>query len=132
MKQFKFLALILLAVIVIPSCNKDDNDSKSKTDLLTSAAWKYVDFKIAGASVLEDCQKDDAITFSTNFSFIFNPGSLKCDPSDVIENGTWSFSSDEKNLIIDGDNSTIVTLSSTSLVITSVSSGFPIEISFKH
>ncbi|MBK7809792.1 MAG: lipocalin family protein [Saprospiraceae bacterium] len=132
MKQFKFLLFILLASIIIPSCSKDDNDSKSNTDLLTSAPWKYVDFKVAGMSLLEDCQRDDIITFSKDFNSVFNPGTMKCDPSEVIEAGTWSFSADEKSLIIDGDSATIASLTSTSLVLTQIESGFVVEISLQH
>ncbi len=60
------------------------------------------------------------MTFAINGTYTSNPGAIKCDPSEAIYTGTWALSSDEKYLIMDGDNATIIALTETRMVLSVV------------
>jgi len=117
MTQFtKKAAMVILSVAVMAGCKKDDNKSKSKTELLTSGSWKQtsvyfspaVDFDGDGheenevINLYPPCSKDDLLTFKTNGTAVSDEGASKCDPSDpqVIETTNWKFSDDETKILI--------------------------------
>ncbi len=85
----KLALLVVIFVIALSACNKD----KSKTDLLTSAPWKYVNPD-------EPCNADDIITFKDDNSFSQTAGSKKCDFDLGDLSGSWKFLSDETELEI--------------------------------
>jgi hypothetical protein len=110
------IAIFLIACITIPisSCSKDDDDDgPSRTELLTSAPWKYqaasinpgIDADLDGfldtdlLTLLGDCFKDDLTTFLTGGVGELDEGPTKCDDSDPqTVPFTWSISSDGKRL----------------------------------
>lgn len=99
------------------SCNKD-GASKSKKDILTSHQWKYLSLKINGVpEALLDCEKDDFVRFEVNGTYTYNPTTVKCNNYDVIDNGIWSMSSDEKNITVDGTTSQILELTNSRFVV---------------
>ena len=118
MKSFKYFFLLVIALtIAVTSCKKDAV-TKSKKELLTSNQWKYLSSKTNGvADVLDACEKDDFVIFSSNGTYTYNPTTIKCDPSETIQTGNWTLSSDEKTLSIDGDEATIVELTESRLVV---------------
>ena len=95
MKVLSLLSL-LSTVLILGSCQKDDSTNtttKTKTELITLKAWKYNDAKIdtdnngtgdqaIPAGVIEPCQTDNAITFTTNGSGTIDEGPTKCDAGD--------------------------------------------------
>lgn len=121
MKIFKYLVLISIAItIAVSSCNKDSG-SKSKKDILTSHQWKIYSYKENGVAVaLDNCEKDDFVKFEINGTYTFNPTTVKCNVSDVIENGIWSLSGDEKSIIIDGTSSSLLELTDSRLVVKTI------------
>ena len=112
-RLINLVILMLLALaLTIPSCKKDETNL-SKKEMLTAKSWKILSSKTNGiAETFDDCQKDDFLTFATNGNYTFNPGTIKCDAIETIETGTWTLSSDEKFLIVDGESITIIELSS--------------------
>lgn len=107
----KALSFALIAsVMVLSSCQKEgsagSNSPKTKTELITSAAWKYKEAKIdtnndgigdvaVPAGVIESCQTDNTITFSTGSGTV-NEGATKCDATDPQTIPfTWSFTNNE-------------------------------------
>jgi len=128
MKSIKYLVLFVFALtLTITSCKKDE-DSKSKKELLTSKSWIMLSSKTNGeANVLDDCIKDDILTFSSTGTWTYNPATIKCDSEEMIDTGTWSLSSDEKYLIMDGFNVTIVELTESRFVFSSVSDKYNTE-----
>jgi glutamine cyclotransferase len=110
-RLFTVVFLILFAfTVVVTSCKKDDSNL-TKKEMLTAKSWKLLSSKSNGvADVIEDCQKDDFITFTASGTYTFNPGTNKCYTEDVIESGTWALSSDEKYLIVDSDSASLVEL----------------------
>jgi|SRR5665647_2350467 len=123
MKKLTFLIFLLTIVlsIVITSCKKDAA-SISKKELLTSNQWKFLSSKTNGvADVIDNCEKDDFTIFSSNGTYAWNPTTVKCDPSETIQNGTWTLSSDEKTLTLDDvDVATILELTGSKLVISTI------------
>jgi hypothetical protein len=94
MKYYVF-ALVSIGFIVF-SCNKDDDDKKddasTKVQLMTSATWKYDTAAIGDNNgkpvsplppgAIENCEKDNIITFKSDSTGTLNEGTTKCDPGD--------------------------------------------------
>ena len=100
-----FLLLVFALALTIPSCKKD---AKTATEILTSKSWKMTSFKINSVELIEDCDKDDFITFLAGGTYTYNVGTTTCYDGDVNYDGTWSLSADEKTLTVDGVGATVV------------------------
>ncbi len=103
MKQFKRLALAtLLFALAFSSC-KDDDESKSATDMLTGGgtrSWKEQSKTVNGvAKAIDSCDADDKTTFTkSGNTFAFDPGTVKC--GNTAFAGTWALSNGDKTLTI--------------------------------
>ena len=62
---------------------------------------KHTSSKQNGVEVIEDCTKDDIITFATYGTFTTTVGSITCYYGETGYSGTWTLSSDGKTLTID-------------------------------
>lgn len=159
MKALSFFALVF-SITIFSGCQKDESTSntpKTKTELITSKAWKYNDAKIdtdnngtgdlaLPAGFVESCQTDNTITFTTNGSGSIDEGATKCDAGDPQSIPfTWSFTNNETNINFSsavfagiGGDFKLVSLTETDLVIsqslTIPPSPFPLTIvaTFKH
>ncbi len=60
------------------------------------------------SNIIDDCERDDFLNFSANGTYTWDPATIKCDESDTSFMGTWSLSSDEKTMIVDGDTVTLL------------------------
>lgn len=149
------------ALMILGSCQKDDSSNsspKTKMELITLSAWKYNDAKIdtdnngtgdqaIPAGVLEPCQTDNAITFTSNLSGTIDEGPTKCDAGDPQSVPfTWSFTNNETMINFSsplfvgfGGDFKIISLTETELVISQQVSILPpplpsvtIIASFKH
>lgn len=104
LKQLKFLSLLISAVIFV-SCGKDEDPPPTKTQLLTSASWKFQSASAAGTDVSNNpaivCIKDDVITFNAPVSGTgtgtITEGSVICNPT-TASNFTWTFQNNETTL----------------------------------
>ena len=118
--MFNKISLLALVVAVSFSSCKKDEATKSKTELLTGTTWKVGKSTALGIDVTptQACSKDDITNFSTDKKMTVKEGATKCSSSDpdLISQGTWAFSSDEKQLTIteDGDATTYTIKSLTS------------------
>ena len=123
MKAIFYSAFIMLLSIVFVSCQRDE-ETKSGKDIITSKSWKLSSYKINGEEIaLDDCQKDNYITFVANGTYTDSTGPLKC-PGEIQTdiNGTWTLSQDEKILTLtnyQGEQVVIVEITESKLVITS-------------
>lgn len=134
MKSIKYLVLLVLALtLTVASCKKDEV-VMTKKEMLTAKSWKLLSSKENGVTIeIEVCEKDDVLTFLTNGTYTFSPGANKCYTDDVIQTGTWSLSTDEKFLTIDGEGEgimTIVELTKSKLVLSTTYETFSSEITF--
>jgi len=122
-----FLSFLVIAV----SCKKSSPDKpadKTKTELITQSTWKFDNAKVAGtdiSSLLDDCDKDNTVTFSSNGSGIVDEGTSKCDPTDPqTVDFSWNFNNNETTLyasapLFPGGNGnfTIVSITDTQLIL---------------
>jgi len=103
---------LLLAAASITACSKDSAPSKTKTELLTQAAWKFESEGIdidkngtieAPTGEVEDCNKDDVFTFITGGTGTRDEGATKCEGTDPqTAPFVWSFQNSESELLFDG------------------------------
>ena len=150
---------ILMNMVLLTSCEKsnDDNNEKTKTELITASVWKYDNAKIdldnngtgdmnVPDGVIEPCQTDNTLTFFANGSGTMDEGPTKCDAGDPQTSSfTWSFTSNETVITFTGaifagvgGDFKIITLTETDLqlskVMTDPGSGtsYTVIASFKH
>jgi hypothetical protein len=106
--------------LLCATCGEKNSD-KSKSELLTKAAWKYekagfdsnqdgyidvLDPRIAG------CESDDIILFNRDGTGSFNIGGIKCDPNDPPSLPfVWSFENKENAMYFQEQHFVIKTLS---------------------
>lgn len=147
--MYKNLFLASFVLIFAASCSKDDNESgPSKSELLTSSAWKYdtagidansdgsIDTPLPDGSV-EDCDKDNTFTFQSGGTGIADAGATKCDSAEaqtvnfnytLNSNGTVINFPDTVITGISGDVS-VLTLTSSKLVLSkAIEIGLPIPV----
>jgi hypothetical protein len=108
MKQLRLLGILLSAVLIMTSCEKDD-PKPTKKEMLTGKNWYLTSWTVNPAvedddgnmitnvfALLPSCTTDDFSRFDKNGSITFDEGVSKCSVSDdqTIQ-GTWSFNSDE-------------------------------------
>jgi hypothetical protein len=101
MKPLRLL-VIISTVLAFSACKKDNDPTLSKTDLLTSQAWKLTNIRLLDIeSAPRDCAKDDAYTFQVDKTMVHDEGATKCNSTDTQTiNGTWRFNSDETVLTL--------------------------------
>ncbi len=129
MKQKLFVLSTILCMVIV-GCKKDAATGKSKTQLLTQADWilQAVTYTTSLSATVKDnyanlpsCSKDDHFIFRVNKTYEQNEQTAKCSSAQIVETGTWSFSSDETVLTVNGSVSvyvaTIKSLTENSLVI---------------
>jgi hypothetical protein len=107
--------LALLTALYLISCSKggDDNGGNdAQMDLITSAAWKYdtagIDLSGDGNidqalpdGMVDDCERDNVITFVDNGTGTVDEGGSKCDINDPQSTPlTWQFKNNGKVLNI--------------------------------
>ncbi len=103
MKNLKLLAIAMLAFTLSFTSCKDDDESKSATDMLTGGStrsWKEQSKTVNGvAKAIDTCDADDKTTFTkSGNTFAFDPGTVKCGSTAFA--GTWALSNGDKTLTI--------------------------------
>ena len=114
----KKLLFFLPALILIASCDKDDDDDqpagKTKTELITQTSWKFekagIDNDKNGtidqdlSSQINACVKDNTLKFETNNTGVSDEGGTKCSTNSPQSLPfTWSFASNETAVNITGN-----------------------------
>ncbi|MBI1221623.1 MAG: hypothetical protein GC180_03380 [Bacteroidetes bacterium] len=135
MKKVNFLPLFaLMAAMILSACSKKNDTTstptKSNKELLLEKAWMVSTATINPAydfgngkttdflSTWDACDKDDLMTFHSNSTYTGDEGATKCDPGDSQTwTGAWTLSDDQKLLTIDGDASTINSISETKMTL---------------
>ena len=135
----KYVALTIMIGFCFLSCKKDssENNGPTKTELLTSSAWKYesggadvdkngsIDLSLEAIGTIPPCILDNSATFNADGTGINDEGATKCDPSlPQTTSFNWSFANNETALNISGNGFAgisgqfkITTLSTTRLTI---------------
>ena len=132
LRSYTLLGLALALIMSFSGCKKDE-DNPSRRAMLTAGngTWKLTALTVdpalpgpGGTTVsniyaqFNDCTKDDVSIFlSTNNTYREEEGATKCSQTDpqIIRTGTWTLSSDEKNLnITAGGTATEIAITSMS------------------
>jgi hypothetical protein len=126
-----YLSAAILSLAALSSCNNDDDVKQSNTQLLTSHEWMIskAEMSYAGQTIditsswIDDCEKDNVLTFNTDGSYKENVGANDCSGDEVNGTGTWAWKSSESILSItidgDADDVKVVALDSKTLKINS-------------
>ena len=112
MKRISLLATLAVAC-TFSACKKDDDKPKSKADTLTSHEWMLsaatASVTVGGATqtmdmmnsnslfALEDCDKDNVLSFASAGTYAVSEGATSCTPP-TAETGKWSLNSDATKL----------------------------------
>jgi hypothetical protein len=100
------LSISMATAFIFSSCNKDDDNTpaKTKTELITSASWKFSSATVGGTDVsafLQACQKDNKVTLVAAGTGTLDEGTTKCNAGDPqITNITWNFQSSETQVFV--------------------------------
>jgi Lipocalin-like domain len=142
MKKFT----ILLLIIALAGCSKDDGGTKVQTKKeMFAKTWKQVDLLAAiGAGVqtsvfttfLTACQQDNLWNFKPDGTYTVTEGPTRCNASvDVVTTGTWTMTdNDTKVTFVDATNGTqtytIVELTATALRLNGIQTyqGTPVNV----
>jgi len=143
------LFIVLLATctaLSFASCKKED--AASKKELLTTGTWKVVALTAQAGPVtydlykeMDDCDKDDYLTFKPDGVIEYNAGATKCEEDDAqVETGTWKFTDNETKLVMgegeEKQEATILSLTKSELKVstTETESGITATViaTFKH
>ncbi len=135
MKLRKSLSVLVIfsSVFILHSCKDDSADPiptvKTKTDILTAAAWRIsaatVDpaLDVAGTQIsdfyaqMDACDKDDLTKYESNKTGVYDEGATKCDPADPqtsIFSWTWDLS--ETKITEDGETYEVESLTDSELI----------------
>jgi len=112
------LSLLLAVAILLPSCKKDDDQPTTKM-MLTGTSWKIAgltsnppvpwygnDLVTDIYAILEDCLKDDLMTFKENGDLLFDESEKKCPEGPDFTSAEYTFNKSQTILTIeyeDGD-----------------------------
>jgi len=122
MKSTYYLILIILCFAVAVTACQKDKESRSKKEILTANSWKLASYKLNDEEmVLEDCQKDNYLTFNSNGTYTDNTGPVLCDIYETNFNGTWTLSDNGKTLTLEsvqGVQTASVEITESKLVLT--------------
>lgn len=119
-----FLGAMALSLVLV-ACKKDE-DSPSKSDLLTNGStktWVIDKIFINGVDITdqqESCTNDDNLVFRSDFTYEVNEGETKCDTSDtqVIDSGVWALIDNDTKIVV-SDTATVLRLTEGNLDILS-------------
>jgi Lipocalin-like domain len=128
---YSAISIFFIGVFII-ACKKNsdynNNTPKTKTELISASVWKFDNAKVSGVDIsgfLDDCDKDNTVTFVSNGSGTADEGPTKCNSADPqTVSFTWTFENNETTLqatapLFPGGNGTftIVTLTDAQLVV---------------
>ncbi|HEY5748335.1 MAG TPA: lipocalin family protein [Chryseolinea sp.] len=111
MRKFSSLlstAFVASLFVVATSC-KDDDDQKSRTDLLTGKSWTVVKAQaevngqfvdVPGSDYVSACSADNAITFTKAGAYKQTAGADDCNGDETEESGTWAWKDNEGTIAL--------------------------------
>ena len=119
MRKILTLSLYLMATVAFFSCSVAEPTPATPIDMLTggsSKSWLLTNVKADGVKDFEDCDSDNAVTFTKATSkALLEVGAKKCSSSDANETNDFKLSSDGKKLTFSGFEFTVVKLTATEL-----------------
>ena len=109
----KYTFLILAICVCSWSCKKDSNSGGDKTQLLTSADWKYdnggigdangnILFDFSSLGAIPACSLDNSVKFNSGGTGTVSENANVCSGAPATSSFTWSLSSDQNSLNVSG------------------------------
>lgn len=107
--------LLLICLFIASSCKKDI----SRTELLTSGRWKLIALQASFLGMtndayaeIEECEKDNLITFKPDKTVELDEGPTKCKPDDpqIRTEGTWNMFDNDTKITLDSIDYNILEL----------------------
>jgi hypothetical protein len=90
---------IVLGMLMLLATSCDEIHKPGKTGLLTAHAWKVISYQVDGEEAMDayyqECNLDDAVVFTSNGSFVQEPGTILCDVENKHSTGSWKFKANE-------------------------------------
>ena len=108
-------ASVLCFVLLLLSCQKEDNPTPTKSDHISASAWKYDGGGVDGdrngtidllfpAGTLDPCRTDNTLKFEKNGTGVSDEGTTKCNTNDPQSSSfNWSFGGGETSLVMSGN-----------------------------
>lgn len=101
------LLCLCLSLGFLSSCKKEDEKSKTRTEILTgSSCWKLTKFEYGpvGGPLLDvtnedfdPCELDDCSRFNSDGNYVTTDSGVKCDPDEsIIEQGKWELTNNDE------------------------------------
>lgn len=106
---FTITAIGVLGVLACSNEKDPQPAPKSKTELLTAHPWKYISqTDSTGKNIpFDDCEKDDLISFKSDYSFEVNDGANICSGGEISTRpNTWALQSNDTKLYLNRPNVT--------------------------
>jgi hypothetical protein len=90
MKKLMFFVMASMMLLSgLTSCKKEVVEPLSTR--IVGKSWKLSKINTGGADkVLQDCQKDDKLTFNVAGDFVWNIGTAKCSGEAANKTGNWT------------------------------------------
>ncbi len=147
MKLKSITIILLLAGLCFIGCKKSSTHVKTNTELITQSSWQFDNATVNGSdvsSLLQSCQKDNTIVFTSAGTGTLDEGATKCNAGDPqTDPFSWNFASNEtvlhvSTVLFTGGSSdfNIVTLNDTQLVLSQaidiMGSSQTAIVTFKH
>lgn len=95
---FLFASLFMVS---LTSCDKDEDEGLSKTELLTGGEWTGDQIWMLGKNVTEELKAYNVSASKTKINFKKDGSYTTKYDGDVMEEGDWEFGSGEKVIITD-------------------------------
>lgn len=140
------VSCLAIWVLLFTNCQKDDTPppaSKTNTQRMTQAPWKFSSATVSGVNVsssLQTCQKDNILTFLTGVTGSMDEGATKCNASDPQTSPfNWNFANNETKVHISTvlftggiTDFNLVSISDTQLVLSQVINAQTVVVTFVH
>ncbi|MFL5741721.1 MAG: hypothetical protein ACJ75B_15955 [Flavisolibacter sp.] len=110
----KYLMAIALCLMI--SCKKSNNNEPSKTDTISEKPWKFssggidynkdgtVDLNFSTLAIIPPCVLDNTASFKSDGTGIADEGATKCDPANPQTSSfTWKFTNNDQSIQIGGN-----------------------------
>lgn len=146
--SFPKIYILLLSFLSLAACSKSGS-TKSKTELISSATWKFSQAGLdnngdgtidvaAPSGLVEACVTDNLVTFKSDKTGVVDEGATKCASTDPQTSAfTWALSADETQITFSGalvagigGDAKIIEISDSRFVLSKsiAVSGFPIPL----
>ena len=134
----KIAALLLFTAASLTGCNRDKDETKSRTALLTEKEWLYVEYGRDDNNdgilskdevTIENCEVDDSFKFNTDGTVEERDNTIRCGSSGSgTRTITWAFQNNESEIVIStGKLIKIKTLNATTFECSSEEIADPVE-----